>query len=46
MNTKLTTLIGSDSNKSVRAIANDELAKQLIPSTAQEAMDTLADISA
>lgn len=40
------TLIGSDTGKSVRTIANDELAAQLIPESAQESLDTLAEIAA
>lgn len=40
------TLIGSDTSKSVRTIANEELAAQLIPANAQEALDTLQEISA
>lgn len=43
---KVTTLIGSDANKSVRAIASEELAAQLIPETAAESMDTLEEIAA
>ena len=43
---KLTKLIGDDADKSVRTIANEELAKQLIPEGAQEALDTLAEIAA
>lgn len=43
---KVTTLIGSDTTKSVRTIANEELAAQLIPSTAKEALDTLQEIAA
>lgn len=43
---KVTTLVGSDTNKSVRAIAAEELAKQLIPSTASESLDTLQEIAA
>lgn len=43
---KLATLIGTDTDKSVREIANDELAKQLIPEGAQESLDTLAEIAA
>jgi hypothetical protein len=43
---KITTLIGSDANKSVRTIANEELAAQLIPEHAKEALDTLAEIAA
>lgn len=43
---KVTTLIGDDANKSVRAIANEELAKQLIPENAKESLDTLQEIAA
>lgn len=43
---KVDTLIGSDTGKSVREIANDELAEQLIPDNAEEALDTLQEISA
>lgn len=43
---KITTLIGSDANKSVRAIANEELAAQLIPGSAKESLDTLGEIAA
>lgn len=43
---KVTTLIGSDTNMSVRAIANEELAAQLIPANAQESLDTLGEIAA
>lgn len=42
---KVTTLIGSDSGKSVRTIANEELAAQLIPEGAQESLDTLTEIA-
>lgn len=42
---KVTTLIGSDANKSVRAIANEELAAQLIPDGAKESLDTLQEIA-
>ena len=42
---KLTTLIGSDADKSVRTIANEELAAQLIPAGAQESLDTLQEIA-
>ena len=38
-------LIGEDAGKSVREIANEELAKQLIPEGAQEALDTLEEIA-
>ena len=40
------TLIGTDTGKSVRAIANEELAAQLIPENAKESLDTLAEIAA
>lgn len=43
---KVNTLIGSDANKSVREIANEELAAQLIPGTAQESLNTLEEIAA
>ena len=43
---KLTKLIGSDADKSVRDIAVEELAKQLIPDTAADAMNELREISA
>lgn len=40
------TLIGSDTGKSARTIANEELAAQLIPANAEEALDTLQEIAA
>lgn len=43
---KVDALIGDDANKSVRAIANEELAKQLISEGAEESLDTLAEIAA
>lgn len=43
---KVTTLIGSDSNKSVRTIANEELAAQLIAANADASLDTLEEIAA
>ena len=43
---KVSTLIGEDTGKSVRTIANEELAAQLIPANAQEALDTLQEIAA
>lgn len=43
---EIDTLIGDDSGKSARTIANEELAKQLIPENAQESMDTLAELAA
>jgi hypothetical protein len=45
LNGKIDTLIGSDSGKSVRTIANEELVAQLIPATAQESLDTLQEIA-
>ena len=39
------TLIGDDSDKSVRTIASEELVEQLIPESAQESMDTLQEIA-
>ena len=44
--TKVEILIGADAGKSAREIANAELAKQLIPSNAKDALDTLAEIAA
>lgn len=41
----VTTLIGSDTGKSARTIANEELAAQLIPANADEALDTLNEIA-
>lgn len=46
INAKVTTLIGSDVDKSVRAIANEELVKQLIPENAKDNLDTLQEIAA
>lgn len=43
---KIDTLIGTDTGKSARTIANEELTKQLVPENAQEALDTLAEIAA
>lgn len=43
---KLTTLIGSDADKSVRTIANEELAAQLVPADAKESLNTLQEIAA
>ena len=40
------TLVGDDANKSVRTIANEELAAQLIPESAKESLDTLEEIAA
>ena len=44
--TKVDTLIGEDTNKSARTIAAEELAVQLVPSNAKEALDTLGEIAA
>ena len=46
INAKVATLVGEDTNKSVRTIANEELAAQLIPESAAEALDTLQEIAA
>ena len=43
---KVNILIDIDENKSVRTIANEELATQLIPETAKESLDTLQEIAA
>ena len=43
---KVSTLIGDDTNKSVRTIANEELVKQLIPDNASESLNTLTEIAA
>lgn len=42
----VTTLVGDDADKSVRTIANEELAKQLIAEGAKESLDTLTEIAA
>jgi hypothetical protein len=42
---KVTTLVGEDTNKSVRTIANEELVKQLIAESAKESLDTLTEIA-
>ena len=39
-------LVGTDKNKSIRTIANEELAKQLIADGAAESLDTLQEIAA
>lgn len=46
LDSKVTTLIGEDANKSVRKIANEELTTQLIPESAKESLDTLQEIAA
>ena len=43
---KVDTLVGADTGKSVRAIANEELAAQLIAENAAEALDSLQEIAA
>jgi hypothetical protein len=43
---KVDTLIGDDANKSVRTIANEELAAQLVAEGAAESLDTLQEIAA
>lgn len=40
------TLVGTDTGKSVRTIANEELAKQLIPENAAESLNELQEIAA
>jgi hypothetical protein len=42
----VTTLVGDDTGKSVRTIANEELAAQLIGENAKESLDTLEEIAA
>lgn len=43
---KVNTLIGTDAGKSARTIANEELAKQLIPENAAESLNELTEIAA
>ena len=43
---KVDTLVGEDAGKSARTIANEELAKQLIPENADASLDTLQEIAA
>ena len=43
---RVSTLEGNDAGKSVRTIASEELAKQLIAEDAKESLDTLAEIAA
>ena len=43
--TGLTSIIGSDTGKTIRQIATEELAAQLIPSGAQQSLDTLQEIA-
>jgi len=42
---KVNALVGSDTAKSARVIAREEIAAQLIPEEAQEALDTLREIA-
>lgn len=42
---KITALVGDDANKSVRTIANEELAAQLIAENADESLNTLKEIA-
>ena len=42
----LSTLVGSDTDKSARDIALEVLTEQLVPETAQESLDTLEEIAA
>lgn len=44
-NANLDALIGDDVGKSIRDIASEELAKQLIPDDAKASLDTLAEIA-
>ena len=46
INTTIDTLVGEDTGKSVRTIANEELAAQLIAEGAKESLDTLQEIAA
>jgi DNA repair exonuclease SbcCD ATPase subunit len=46
LESQISSLIGEDAEKSVRAIAAEELAAQLIPAEAQESLDTLQEIAA
>ena len=43
---RVSTLEGNDAGKSVRTIANEELAAQLVADGAKESLDTLAEIAA
>lgn len=43
---RVSTLEGTDAGKSVRTIANEELAAQLVADDAKESLDTLAEIAA
>jgi hypothetical protein len=46
LETEIDTMVGSDAGKSIRTIANEELAAQLIPESAAEALNTLQEIAA
>ena len=46
VSTKVDTLVGTDTGKSVRTIASEELAAQLIPENAAESLNTLQEIAA
>lgn len=46
LDAQITTLQGEDTNKSIRTIANEELAAALIPEGALESLDTLQEIAA
>ena len=46
LSTTVGTLVGEDSNKSVRAIATEVLTEALIPENASESLDTLQEIAA
>ena len=46
LDAQIATLQGEDTNKSVRTIANEELAAALIPEGALESLDTLQEIAA
>ena len=45
-NDEISKLVGNDSGKTIRNIASEELASQLIPENAQESLDTLEEIAA
>ncbi len=46
VSSKVDVLAGTDTNKSVRTIANEELTKQLVPEDAKDSLDTLTEIAA
>ena len=43
---KISAIVGSDTDKTIRQIANEELAAQLIPDEAADSLDTLQEIAA